>query len=128
MALAAPGFAVEWTGQSLQERESAAQAPMLIALSMLVVFPCWRRFTRAGPSPPRSSAGHPAGLIRAVLAVSLRGMPNDVFFKVGMITVIGLSGQERHPDHRVRQTTARAGHDPDRRRRGGLRGCACAPS
>lgn len=61
------GFTVEWTGQSLQEQQSATQTPMLLAASMLIVF--------------------------LVLAVLLRGMDNDVFFKVGLITIIGLSAK-----------------------------------
>ena len=88
-----PGFAVEWTGQSLQERESAAQAPMLIALSMLVVFLVLAALYESWAIPLSVMLVIPLGLIGAVLAVSLRGMPNDVFFKVGMITVIGLSAK-----------------------------------
>ena len=88
-----PGFAVEWTGQSLQERESAAQAPMLIALSMLVVFLVLAALYESWAIPLSVMLVIPLGLIGAVLAVGLRGMPNDVFFKVGMITVIGLSAK-----------------------------------
>jgi multidrug efflux pump len=88
-----PGFAVEWTGQSLQERESAAQAPMLMALSTLVVFLVLAALYESWAIPLSVMLVIPLGLIGAVLAVSLRGMPNDVFFKVGMITVIGLSAK-----------------------------------
>ncbi|MCA0187923.1 MAG: efflux RND transporter permease subunit, partial [Proteobacteria bacterium] len=88
-----PGFAVEWTGQSLQERESAAQAPMLMALSTLVVFLVLAALYESWAIPLSVMLVVPLGLIGAVLAVSLRGMPNDVFFKVGMITVIGLSAK-----------------------------------
>jgi multidrug efflux pump len=69
-------------GQSLQERESAAQAPMLIALSMLVVFLVLAALYESWAIPLSVMLVIP-GLIGAVLAVSLRGMPNDVFFKVG---------------------------------------------
>jgi multidrug efflux pump len=88
-----PGFAVEWTGQSLQERESAAQAPMLMALSTLVVFLVLAALYESWAIPLSVMLVIPLGLIGAVLAVSLRGMPNDVFFKVGLITVIGLSAK-----------------------------------
>ena len=88
-----PGFAVEWTGQSLQERESAAQAPLLMALSTLVVFLVLAALYESWAIPLSVMLVVPLGLIGAVLAVSLRGMPNDVFFKVGMITVIGLSAK-----------------------------------
>jgi len=86
-----PGFAVEWTGQSLQERQSAAQAPMLLALSMLVVFLVLAALYESWAIPLSVMLVVPLGLLGAVAAVILRDMPNDVFFKVGMITVIGLS-------------------------------------
>lgn len=88
-----PGFAVAWTGQSLQERQSAAQAPMLMALSMLVVFLVLAALYESWAIPLSVLLVVPLGLLGAVLAVLLRGMPNDVFFKVGMITVIGLSAK-----------------------------------
>ncbi|SFQ08315.1 multidrug efflux pump [Variovorax sp. OK605] len=87
------GFAVEWTGQSLQERESASQAPMLMALSMLVVFLVLAALYESWSIPVSVMLVVPLGLIGAVVAVLLRGLPNDVFFKVGMITVIGLSAK-----------------------------------
>ncbi len=88
-----PGFVVEWTGQSLQERQSAAQAPMLLALSMLVVFLVLAALYESWSIPLSVMLVVPLGLLGAVGAVVLRGMPNDVFFKVGMITVIGLSAK-----------------------------------
>jgi multidrug efflux pump len=88
-----PGFAVAWTGQSLQERLSAAQAPMLMALSMLVVFLVLAALYESWRIPLSVMLVVPLGLVGAVAAVILRDMPNDVFFKVGMITVIGLSAK-----------------------------------
>lgn len=88
-----PGFALEWTGQSLQERQSAAQAPMLMALSMLVVFLVLAALYESWAIPLSVMLVVPLGLLGAVGAVMLRGLPNDVFFKVGMITVIGLSAK-----------------------------------
>ncbi len=88
-----PGFAVEWTGQSLQERQSAAQAPLLMALSILVVFLVLAALYESWSIPLAVLLVVPLGLIGAILAVYLRGMPNDVFFKVGLITVIGLSAK-----------------------------------
>lgn len=87
------GFAVAWTGQSLQERQSASQAPMLMALSMLVVFLVLAALYESWTIPLSVMLVVPLGLIGAVAAVLLRGLPNDVFFKVGMITVIGLSAK-----------------------------------
>lgn len=88
-----PGFAVAWTGQSLQERQSAAQAPMLMALSMIVVFLVLAALYESWSIPLAVMLVVPLGLLGAVGAVMLRDMPNDVFFKVGVITVIGLSAK-----------------------------------
>lgn len=88
-----PGFAVAWTGQSLQELDSASQAPMLMALSMLVVFLVLAALYESWTIPVSVMLVVPLGLIGAVTAVLLRDMTNDVFFKVGMITVIGLSAK-----------------------------------
>jgi multidrug efflux pump len=87
------GFAVEWTGQSLQERQSASQAPMLMTLSMIVVFLVLAALYESWAIPLSVMLVVPLGLLGAVAAVLLRGLPNDVFFKVGMITVIGLSAK-----------------------------------
>ncbi|NUA45522.1 putative efflux pump membrane transporter TtgB [Dickeya solani] len=88
-----PGFTVAWTGQSLQERQSAAQAPMLLLLSMVVVFLVLAALYESWSIPLSVMLVVPLGLLGAVLAVILRDMPNDVFFKVGLITVIGLSAK-----------------------------------
>ncbi|KRG66052.1 acriflavine resistance protein B [Stenotrophomonas humi] len=88
-----PGFAVQWTSQSLQERQSGAQAPWLLLLSMLVVFLVLAALYESWSVPLAVMLVVPLGLLGAVAAVLLRGMPNDVFFKVGMITVIGLSAK-----------------------------------
>lgn len=88
-----PGFSIAWTGQSLQERESASQAPVLLALSMLVVFLVLAALYESWAIPLSVMLVVPLGLVGAVAAVLLRGLPNDVYFKVGMITVIGLSAK-----------------------------------
>ena len=88
-----PGFEVAWAGQSLQERESAAQAPMLMFLSMLVVFLVLAALYESWAIPLSVMLVVPLGLLGAVGSVLLLGMPNDVFFKVGLITVIGLSAK-----------------------------------
>ncbi|MCF7749779.1 multidrug efflux RND transporter permease subunit [Bacillus subtilis subsp. subtilis] len=87
------GFALAWTGQSLQERQSSAQAPWLMLLSMLVVFLVLAALYESWTIPAAVMLVVPLGLLGAVAAVLLRGLPNDVFFKVGMITVIGLSAK-----------------------------------
>lgn len=87
------GFAVAWTGASLQERQSAAQAPLLMLLSALVVFLVLAALYESWSIPLSVMLVVPLGLLGAVAAVILRDMPNDVFFKVGMITIIGLSAK-----------------------------------
>ncbi|KQQ35984.1 acriflavine resistance protein B [Duganella sp. Leaf126] len=87
------GFALEWSGASLQERDAASQAPMLLALSMLVVFLVLAALYESWSIPIAVMLVVPLGLIGAVLAVLLRDLANDVFFKVGMITMIGLSAK-----------------------------------
>ncbi|MBN3067030.1 multidrug efflux RND transporter permease subunit [Pectobacterium brasiliense] len=87
------GFAVEWTGLSLQEQQSASEAPMLMVLSMLVVFLVLAALYESWAVPLSVLMVVPLGLLGAVLAVMMRDMSNDVFFKVGMITIIGLSAK-----------------------------------
>ncbi|WP_028633895.1 efflux RND transporter permease subunit [Pseudomonas parafulva] len=87
------GVGLEWTGLSLQERLSGSQAPVLMALSLLVVFLCLAALYESWSIPTAVLLVVPLGILGAVLAVSLRGMPNDVFFKVGLITLIGLSAK-----------------------------------
>ncbi|CAI0692234.1 Multidrug-efflux transporter MexB [Serratia fonticola] len=85
------GFQAEWAGSSLQERESALQFPMLILLSILVVFMVLAALYESWSTPFAVMLVVPLGLAGAVCAVIIAGMSNDVFFRVGMITIIGLS-------------------------------------
>ena len=86
-----PGFGFEWTGQSLEEKTSGSQAPMLYALSLIAVFLVLAALYESTSIPLAVMLVVPLGVLGALLGVTLRGMPNDVYFKVGMITVIGLS-------------------------------------
>ncbi|HDY6829762.1 TPA: multidrug efflux RND transporter permease subunit KexD [Klebsiella pneumoniae] len=88
-----PGFAGEWAGSSLQEKESASQLPGLIVLSVLVVFMVLAALYESWSIPFAVMLVVPLGLLGAVLAVSVTNMTNDVFFKVGLITLIGLSAK-----------------------------------
>ena len=88
-----PGFAGEWAGSSLQEKESASQLPGLIVLSVLVVFMVLAALYESWSVPFAVMLVVPLGLLGAVLAVSVANMTNDVFFKVGLITLIGLSAK-----------------------------------
>lgn len=85
------GFKAEWAGSSLQEKESASQLPMLILLSILVVFMVLAALYESWSTPFAVMLVVPLGLAGAVCAVIVAGMSNDVFFRVGMITIIGLS-------------------------------------
>ncbi|CEJ15262.1 Toluene efflux pump membrane transporter TtgB [bacterium YEK0313] len=88
-----PGFGYEWTGQSLQEIESGSLAPLLLALSCLLVFLCLAALYESWSIPIAVMLVVPLGIIGSVLAVTMRGMPNDVYFKVGLIAIIGLSAK-----------------------------------
>ena len=88
-----PGFGYEWTGQSLQEIQSGTQAPFLMGLTILFVFLLLAALYESWSIPLSVMLVVPLGIIGAVLAVMLRDMPNDVYFKVGMITIIGLSAK-----------------------------------
>lgn len=87
------GFGLEWTGLSLQEKTSGAQAPLLLGLSLLIVFLVLAALYESWSFPTAVLLVVPLGILGAVVAVVLRGMPNDVFFKVGLITIIGLSAK-----------------------------------
>lgn len=92
LAAALPeGFMMEWTGTSLQERASASQMPVLMVLSVLVVFMVLAALYESWAIPLSVMLVVPLGLAGAVIAVYVAGMPNDIFFRVGMITLIGLS-------------------------------------
>ena len=87
------GFAFEWTGQSREERLSGSTATILLAFSMLAVFLCLSALYESWSIPFAVLLAVPLGVLGAVLGATMRGMPNDVFFKVGLITVIGLSAK-----------------------------------
>jgi multidrug efflux pump len=87
------GFGYEWTGQSLQEIQSGSQAPALIALSILFVFLLLSALYESWSIPLSVMLVVPLGVIGSVAAVMLRDMPNDVYFLVGLITIIGLSAK-----------------------------------
>jgi len=85
------GFGYEWTGQSYEERLSSAQAPMLYGLSLVVVFLALAALYESWSIPFSVMLVVPLGVLGALAAASARGLSNDVFFKVGLITIVGLS-------------------------------------
>lgn len=87
------GFGLEWTGMSYQERLSGAQAPALYAVSLLVVFLCLAALYESWSVPFSVMLVVPLGVIGALLATWMRGLENDVYFQVGLLTVIGLAAK-----------------------------------
>ena len=87
------GFDVAWTGLSYQERQAGNQAPYLYALSALVVFLSLAALYESWTVPLAVMLSVPVGVFGAVLAALLLGQPNDVYFKVGILTTIGLSAK-----------------------------------
>jgi multidrug efflux pump len=87
------GFGFDWAGQSLQEILSGNQAPLLFALSVLVVYLCLCALYESWMIPLSVMLAVPLGIIGAAAAATIRGLPNDVFFKVGLITIIGLTAK-----------------------------------
>jgi multidrug efflux pump len=88
-----PGFGFEWTGQSREEKLSGSQAMVLLAFSMMAVFLCLAALYESWSIPFAVLLVVPLGVLGALSGVWLRDMPNDVYFKVGLITVIGLSAK-----------------------------------
>ncbi|MES2999686.1 MAG: efflux RND transporter permease subunit [Pseudomonadota bacterium] len=87
------GFAYEWTGQSREEKLSGAQAVILLGFSMLAVFLCLAALYESWSIPIAVILVVPLGIVGALLGATLRDFPNDVYFKVGLITIIGLSAK-----------------------------------
>ncbi|NLS13060.1 efflux RND transporter permease subunit [Vibrio sp. SM6] len=86
-----PGFGIEWNGLSYEERLSGNQAPMLYALSILVVFLVLAALYESWSVPLSVILVVPLGVIGAIIAMNARGLPNDVFFQVGLLTTVGLA-------------------------------------
>ncbi|MDI3359152.1 efflux RND transporter permease subunit [Lelliottia sp. V89_10] len=87
------GIGYDWTGMSYQERLSGNQAPALYAISLIVVFLCLAALYESWSIPFSVMLVVPLGVIGALLGASLRGLNNDVYFQVGLLTTIGLSAK-----------------------------------
>ncbi len=87
------GVGLEWTGMSYQERVAGSQAPALYAISLLVVFLCLAALYESWMVPVAVLLVVPLGILGALLAATLRGLSNDVYFQVGLLTTIGLSSK-----------------------------------
>jgi multidrug efflux pump len=87
------GIGYAWSGTSFEESLSGSQAPLLFAISLIVVFLCLAALYESWTIPFSVMLVVPLGIFGALLAVYLRGLPNDVYFKVGLIATIGLSSK-----------------------------------
>ncbi|MEJ0058711.1 MAG: efflux RND transporter permease subunit [Terricaulis sp.] len=88
-----PGVTLGWTGQSYEERQSGDQAPLLYALSLLVVFLCLAALYESWTIPLAVLVVVPLGLLGAALAANIRGLSNDIYFQVGLLTTMGLAAK-----------------------------------
>ncbi len=88
-----PGFELAWTGLSFEEKLSGSQAPALYAISLVVVFLCLAALYESWSIPVAVMLVVPLGVVGAILATLLRGLSNDVFFQVGLLTTVGLSAK-----------------------------------
>ncbi|MCS2167021.1 multidrug efflux RND transporter permease subunit AcrB [Scandinavium manionii] len=87
------GVGYDWTGMSYQERLSGNQAPALYAISLIVVFLCLAALYESWSIPFSVMLVVPLGVVGALLAATFRGLTNDVYFQVGLLTTIGLSAK-----------------------------------
>ena len=87
------GIGFDWTGLSYQERMAGSQAPMLYAFSILVIFLCLAALYESWPIPFSILLVLPLGAIGGVIASTLRGLPNDVYFQIGLLTTLGLTAK-----------------------------------
>lgn len=88
-----PGVSVAWAGLSFQERLSSGQAPLLYGLSLLVVFLCLAALYESWSIPVAVMLVVPLGLVGAIFAVTLRGLENDVYLQIGLLTTMGLAAK-----------------------------------
>ncbi len=88
-----PGFDLAWTGLSLEERQTGGQAPLLYALSLAVVFLSLAALYESWVIPAAVMLAMPLGALGALIGAYLGGFANDVFFQVGLLTTIGLTGK-----------------------------------
>ena len=93
LAAQIPGTSVAWSGLSYQERLSSGQAPLLYGLSLLVVFLCLAALYESWSIPIAVLLVIPLGLVGAIMAVTLRGLTNDVYMQIGLLTTMGLASK-----------------------------------
>lgn len=120
------GFSLEWAGLSLQEQQASDQVPLLVGLSLVVVLLVLVALYESWTIPFAVLLVVPVGMFGAVAAVKIMGMPNDVYFKVGLITIIGLSAKNAILIVEFAKALHAQGAPSHRRPR--LHACGSAPS
>jgi multidrug efflux pump len=93
LAAQVPGISIAWAGQSFQERLSSGQAPILYAISLLVIFLCLAALYESWSIPLAVILVIPLGLVGAIFFVTLRGLQNDVYLQIGLLTTMGLTSK-----------------------------------
>src|SRR3954468_2802809 len=93
LATQVPGISVAWAGQSYQERLSSGQAPILYGVALIVIFLCLAALYESWSIPVAVLLVIPLGLVGSIFFVTLRGLQNDVYLQVGLITTMGLSAK-----------------------------------
>jgi multidrug efflux pump len=93
LAAQIPGVSVAWSGASYQERLATGQAPLLYTVSLIVIFLCLAALYESWSIPLAVLLVVPLGLIGAILFVTLRGLQNDVFLQIGLLTTMGLTSK-----------------------------------
>lgn len=88
-----PGIGISWAGLSYEERSSGSKSTALYAVALLMVFLCLAALYESWAIPFSVMMDMPLGALGVVAATSLRGMPNDIYFQIGLITIIGLSAK-----------------------------------
>jgi multidrug efflux pump len=88
-----PGVSVAWSGASYQERLATGQAPLLYTVSLIVIFLCLAALYESWSIPLAVLLVVPIGLVGAILFVTLRGLENDVFLQIGLLTTMGLTSK-----------------------------------
>jgi HAE1 family hydrophobic/amphiphilic exporter-1 len=85
------GIGYDWSGLSYQERMAGSQAPLLYAFSLFVIFLCLAALYESWPIPISILLTLPLGVIGGVIASTMRGMPNDIYFQIALLTTVGLT-------------------------------------
>jgi HAE1 family hydrophobic/amphiphilic exporter-1 len=86
-----PGIGYDWTGLSYQERMATAQGPILYVFSIFAIFLCLAALYESWPIPISILMTLPLGAIGGIIASTALGMPNDVYFQIGLLTILGLT-------------------------------------